>query len=93
LYPEELGFTKLSADLLSRMLEYKELNRFNADQCLKHPWITRQNYSKVPETVVELHQTIECEEMLKKIQNTVMFLSIMQKPKSVPEEYKSSKPF
>lgn len=33
-YPEELGFTKLSADLLSRMLDYRETSRFNADQCL-----------------------------------------------------------
>ena len=54
-FPEELGFTKLSADLLSWMLDYKETNRFNADQCLKHPWITRQNISKFPETMVELH--------------------------------------
>jgi len=33
-YPEELGFTKLSVSLIKRMLEYSEIHRFNADQCI-----------------------------------------------------------
>lgn len=43
--------------------------------------------------MIEVHHNIECEEMLKKIQNTMMFLTFLHKPINLPplEEYKQSK--
>ena len=39
-YSEQQGFTRLSVDLMKRMLEYNPVHRFKAEQVARHPWIT-----------------------------------------------------
>lgn len=34
-------FSKIAIDLIGKMLNFETIHRYNIDQALKHPWITR----------------------------------------------------
>lgn len=38
---DDSKFSKLAIDLISKMLNSQTIDRYNTDQALKHPWITR----------------------------------------------------
>lgn len=42
------SFSSLAKDLIQKMTAYNSVYRYNVDQALKHPWITRSHETKVP---------------------------------------------
>jgi serine/threonine protein kinase len=61
------SFSNLAKDLINKLTCYSPISRYNVNQALKHPWITRSNETKVPLTWVEMLKNMESEEKLKKV--------------------------
>jgi calcium/calmodulin-dependent protein kinase I len=60
------GFSPLARDLFERMVAVEPLERYTADQVLRHPWITRQN-DEIPRTFVERVQTYNDQSRFKRL--------------------------
>jgi hypothetical protein len=39
--------------LLHKLIEINTSKRYSADKIMKHPWITRKKYDKIPKTYLE----------------------------------------
>lgn len=63
---DESKFSKISIDLVGKMLNFKTIHRYNTDQALKHPWITRCNEAPIPITFNDVFKTMELEDKLKR---------------------------
>lgn len=61
------SFSNLAKDLIKKMTSYSPVYRYNVDQALKHPWITRSHETKVPLTYFELFNIMDYQEKLKKV--------------------------
>jgi len=60
------SFPPLARDLFERMVAVEPLERYTADQALRHPWITRQN-DEIPRTFVERVQTYNDQSRFKRL--------------------------
>jgi calcium/calmodulin-dependent protein kinase I len=61
------SFSNLAKDLITKLTPYSPINRYNVDQALKHPWITRSHETKVPLTCVEMFKIMDSGDKLKKV--------------------------
>jgi len=61
------AFSELARDLINKMTSYSPVHRYNIDQALKHPWITRSHETKVPLTCIEMFKILDIEDKLKKV--------------------------
>ena len=60
------------------MTSYSPVYRYNVDQALKHPWITRSHETKVPLTCQEMFHILDYEDKLKKVRNkNLLILTIV----------------
>lgn len=60
-------FSNLAKDLIKKMTSYSPVHRYNIDQAMKHPWITRTHDTKVPLTCIEMFKLMDSEDKLKKV--------------------------
>jgi serine/threonine protein kinase len=65
-------FSDLAKDLILKCTAYNPAYRYNVDQILKHPWITRSQDTKVPLTYFEMIEHIDCQDKLKQVMKTVI---------------------
>jgi calcium/calmodulin-dependent protein kinase I len=47
------SISQIGLNLLHKFLESEPSKRYTIDKCLKHPWITRKKYDKIPVTYLE----------------------------------------
>jgi len=73
---DESKFSKISIDLIGKMLNFQTIHRYNIDQALKHPWITRCNESGIPITYNDVLKNFEMEDRLRRVIKTLFFCSI-----------------
>ena len=62
---DDSKFSKISKDLIGKMLNFETIQRYNIDQALKHPWITRINETSIPITFNDVFKTMEIEDKLR----------------------------
>ena len=84
---DESKFSKIAIDLIGKLLNFETIHRYNIDQALKHPWITRMNETSIPITFNDVFKTMEIEDKLRRTFKLVYFCSIL-KFKALEEEEK-----
>lgn len=67
-------FSNLAKDLIKKMTSYSPVYRYNIDQAMKHPWITRTHDTKVPLTWIEMFKLMDSEDKLKKVSSNLCIL-------------------
>lgn len=82
---DDSKFSKISKDLIGKMLNFETIHRYNIDQALKHPWITRINETSIPITFNDVFKTLEIEDKLRQTFKLVYFWAII-KVKNFEEE-------
>jgi serine/threonine protein kinase len=85
-------FSKIAIDLIGKMLNFETIHRYNIDQALKHPWITRWNESTIPITYNDVLKNFEIEDRLRGAVTSLLFWSIV-KDKFLGEEVKPKKKY
>lgn len=63
----DASFSDLAKDLIKKMCSYSPVYRYNVEQALKHPWITRSQETKPPLTYLEIIKYGDCQERLKNV--------------------------
>ena len=90
---DESKFSKIAIDLISKMLNFETIHRYNTDQALKHPWITRWNESIIPITYNDVLKNFEIEDKLRRCLKAVFVCSVVKVQNSendtVDEKYKA----
>ncbi|CAI2382990.1 unnamed protein product [Moneuplotes crassus] len=86
------SFSDLAKDLIKKMCAYSPVYRYNIDQALKHPWITRSQETKVPLTYLEIIKYGESQERLKIAMMSCFSLSVL-KERGFSGQLKSVSPF
>ncbi|CAI2373123.1 unnamed protein product [Moneuplotes crassus] len=71
------AFSKLSQDLISKLLQFKNIKRYGVYQAIKHPWITRCNETYIPETFDKLLQNITIKERFGHIMKVLYSCSVI----------------
>jgi serine/threonine protein kinase len=67
--------SQMAANLLDRLLEIDPGKRYTVDKCLKHPWITRNRYGKIPLTHTEDWKIIAMRNKFRDLISGVIFLN------------------
>lgn len=80
-------FSKIAVDLIGKLLNFETIHRYNIDQALKHPWITRVNETSIPITFNDVFKTMEIEDKLRRATKLMYFWSIV-KVRSLNEDKK-----
>lgn len=75
---DDSKFSKLAIDLISKMLNSQTIDRYNTDQALKHPWITRWNESVIPITYNDLLKNFEIEDKMRQAVMAMFFCSVVK---------------
>ena len=78
-------FSELCRDFLSKLTQYKGVDRYVADDALQHPWITRDLSHPIPLTTQEQLHKLECEDQLIFGMNTIFFMSAMRMQADTPD--------
>ena len=60
-------FSSLAKDLFKKMTAYSPIYRYNVDQALKHPWITRSHETKIPLRYFEILNHWDCQDKLRMV--------------------------
>ncbi|CAI2383763.1 unnamed protein product [Moneuplotes crassus] len=74
----DASFSDLAKDLIKKMCAYSPVYRYNIEQALKHPWITRSQETKPPLTYLEIIKYGDCQERLKNAIMNCFSLSVIQ---------------
>lgn len=75
-------FNEFQISLIERLCHMKPSQRYNVDQALQHPWITRQFTSAIPRNHFEQNMYLnEMDEKLRKLVNIVFALSVIKNAK------------
>lgn len=83
---DDAKFSKLSKDLINKLLNFETVKRYSVYQAVKHPWITRCNESSIPETFDEVFKNLEIEERLRQTMKLCFFCSIIKSKKEKQEK-------
>ena len=75
---DEVKFSKLSQDLINKLVNFETKKRYSVYQALKHPWITRCNESDIPETFDDVIKKLEAEERLRKAMSVCFACSVVK---------------
>lgn len=88
---DDTKFSKIAIDLIEKLLNFETIHRYNIDQALKHPWITRVNETSIPITFNDVFKTLEIEDKLRRTTKLIYFCSII-KHRSLEEDEKLPDP-
>jgi serine/threonine protein kinase len=69
----------MGMNLLHRLLEKDPAKRYTVDKCLRHPWITRKKYDKIPVTYMETWKISLLKNKFREFVSGVVFLLGYQK--------------
>lgn len=83
---DDSKFSKISIDLIGKMLNFETIHRYNIDQALKHPWITRINETSIPITFNDVFKTLEIEDKLRRTFKLVYFWAVVKSKKFEEEK-------
>lgn len=88
---DDTKFSKIAIDLIDKLLNFETMQRYNIDQALKHPWITRMNETSIPITFNDVFKTFEIEDKLRRTIKLIYFCSIIKSQSSEEEKCPDSK--
>jgi calcium/calmodulin-dependent protein kinase I len=71
--------SQMGINLLHRLLEKDPAKRYTVDKCLKHPWITRNKYDKIPVTYMESWKITALKNKFREMISGVLFINGYQK--------------
>jgi serine/threonine protein kinase len=70
------NFTSLAKDLFIKLCNPMPIERYTAEQALRHPWITRNFDSPIPQTESQKVRDVQAESLLRGAVNITFFLSV-----------------
>jgi serine/threonine protein kinase len=84
--------SSMAIGLLDKLLEKDPTKRYTIDKCLKHPWITRNKYDKIPITHMEDWKVIAMRNKFRDLISGVIFLNGYLKILNKEEDLKPKVP-
>jgi serine/threonine protein kinase len=70
------SMSKVAQNLFKRLTVVQASHRYNANECLQHPWITRKMDHTIPLSLMDKLQNLEFERQLRTKMNLVQFLAV-----------------
>jgi serine/threonine protein kinase len=74
-YPD--GFPALAKDLFQHLVDPNPVNRYTAENALKHPWITRKLDANIPLTYAEQLRMYQTQERMRILTSAVVFMAAL----------------
>ena len=74
-YPDD--FPALAKDLFQHLLDPNPVNRYTAENALKHPWITRKLDASIPLTYAEQLRMYQTHEKMRTLMSAVVFIAAL----------------
>jgi serine/threonine protein kinase len=71
------GFPELAKDLFQHLVKVNPVDRYTAENALKHPWITGNLEGEIPKTYSEKMQIIQSNEKICKLFSAAIFLAAL----------------
>lgn len=72
-YPDD--FPQLAKDLFQHLVDPNPVNRYTAQNALKHPWITRKLDANIPLTYAEQLRMYQTHEKMRNLMSAVVFIA------------------
>jgi serine/threonine protein kinase len=66
----------MARDIFAKLCNPMPIERYTAEQALRHPWITRDFDSPIPQTESQKVREVQAESILRNALNITFFLSV-----------------
>ena len=81
----------MARDIFTKLCNPMPIERYTAEQALRHPWITRDFSAPIPQTESQKVREVQAESILRNALNITFFLSVAKLRRNFPSvEIKNS---
>jgi calcium/calmodulin-dependent protein kinase I len=70
------SLSEIAQNLFKRLVCVQASHRYNANECLQHPWITRKMDQSIPMSFIDQMQNLEFERMLRQKMLLLQFMAV-----------------